>query len=354
MERPFFSVIMPVYKAERYLLEAAGSVLRQTYKDFELILVDDASPDACGTFCEVLQKKDGRVKALHQAENGGLSRARNAGLDAAQGYYVCFVDADDEISETLLESIHRSLIDNPAQAVMFGMREEYCTADGSVKSVHEIKCPPMALRGDKLRREIIKIEAASLYGYACNKAYELDFINQRKLRFEVVPLIEDIRFNVAFFMQADSLNCLGTAPYHYKKRGGESLTAKFAPNYYALHMERVRLLKEQYQNWGMYDLEVKQTLGAVYVRFVLSALQRNCDKRAHMSHAARKNFVRELMKSEFYRELVPFANPQGKTARTVAALLRSKNETALLALGRAVYTVERRLPFLFARAKQSR
>lgn len=354
MERPFFSVIMPVYKAERYLLAAAGSVLKQTFKDFELILVDDASPDACGAFCEVLQKKDGRVKALHQADNGGLSRARNAGLDAAHGRYVCFVDADDEISETLLESVYRSLTENPAQAVMFGMREEYCSENGNVKSVHEVKYPLMALRGDALRREIIRIEAASLYGYACNKTYELDFINQRKLRFEVVPLIEDIRFNVAFFMEAESLNCLDTAPYHYKKRGGESLTAKFAPDYYALHMERVRILKEQYQYWGMYDAEVKKTLGAVYVRFVLSALQRNCDKRAHMSHGARKNFVRELLKSELYRELMPYADPRGKAARTVAALLRSKNETALLALGRAVHTVERRLPFLFARVKQSR
>ena len=354
MDRPFFSVIMPVYKVERSLEEAATSVLKQNFADFELLLIDDASPDKSGAICDALQEKDARVRALHLPENGGLSRARNAGLDAARGDYVYFMDSDDTVDASLLESVHASLTQAPAQAVMFGVREEYYDGKDRLRAVHEVRCRDALLRGEALRREIIRIESASLYGYAWNKAYALAHINERGLRFETVTLIEDICFNVAFFMEAESLNCLSTAPYHYKKRGGESLTSKFVPDYYALHMERVRLLKAQYEHWGMYDAEVKRELAAVYVRFVLSALARNCDKRAHMSLKARRNFVEELLKSGLYRELMPHARPKGKAARSAASVLASKNAAAILALGRAAHTAHIRLPFLFARVKHSR
>ncbi len=350
----FFSIIMPVYNTERYLMDAAESVLAQTFGCFELLLIDDASPDGSGALCDALQARDARVRAVHLTKNRGLSGARNAGLDLAAGRYVYFMDSDDTIDETLLESVFRSLRENPAQAVLFGMYEEYFDASGAKKGVHEVKWRRAALRGRALRREIIKLESASLYGYAWNKVYDLERVRALGLRFETVPLIEDIRFNVAFFMDAHSLNCLDAALYRYAKRGTGSLTAKFAPDYYALHMERVRLLREQYLYWNMYTDEVKAVLGAVYARFLLSALQRNCDKRANMTHDARKNFVKELRESELYRELMPYAKPKSAGARAVAVLLKAKAETTPLLLARAVHAVERGLPLLFARVKQNR
>lgn len=353
-KRPFFSVVMPVYKAQRFLRGAARSVLRQTFEDFELILVDDASPDESGAVADALAEQDERVKAVHLLKNGGLSRARNAGMRIARGRYVFFMDADDAVDKTLLQCAYASLSAYPARAVLFGMREEYYGKDGKLTAVHEVKCRAARLRGEELRREIINLERASLFGYACNKVYDLDFIREKGLLFETVTLIEDVRFNAAFFTEADSLNCLSTAPYHYKKRGGESLTSKFAPDYYELHMERVRLMKALYETWGMYDAPVKRELGAVYARFALSALRRNCDRRAHMSRAMRKSFVKELTESELYRELMPHAQPRGRAAKASLSILASGNEAAMLLLGRAVYLAEKRLPFLFAKAKQSR
>ncbi|MCE5235907.1 MAG: glycosyltransferase family 2 protein [Clostridiaceae bacterium] len=354
LAEPFFSIVMPAYNVERSLEEAASSVLAQTFSDFELLLVDDASPDRSGAICDALQGEDARVRAIHLAENGGLSRARNAGLDAARGRYVYFMDSDDVVDKTLLESAHASLERSPAQAVMFGMREEYYDENGRLRTVREVRYKDVLLRGGALRREIVLIEGGSLFGYACNKAYSRGLIEAHGLRFETVTLIEDVRFNAAFFARAESLNCLSTAPYHYKKRGGESLTAKFAPDYYALHMERVQLIKTMYVDWGMYDAKVKRALAAVYARFALSALARNCDRRAHMSFKARRNFVEELLSSELYRELMPHARPKGGYARLASAVLASKNAAAILILGRAVNAVNARLPFLFAKAKQSR
>ena len=99
------SVIVPVYKVEKYIHRCIDSILAQTFTDFELILVDDGSPDCCGSICDEYAKKDSRVTVIHK-KNGGLSDARNAGLDFAMGDYILFVDSDDYIDADLLEQTY--------------------------------------------------------------------------------------------------------------------------------------------------------------------------------------------------------------------------------------------------------
>lgn len=100
--QPTISVIVPVYKVEPYLRRCVDSILAQTFTDFELILVDDGSPDNCGAICDEYAARDERVRVIHQ-ENSGVSSARNAGLDAAIGNYITFVDSDDEILPCFLQ-----------------------------------------------------------------------------------------------------------------------------------------------------------------------------------------------------------------------------------------------------------
>ena len=103
------SVIVPVYNAEAYLDVCIRSILGQTYADLELILVDDGSPDRSGTMCDAWAKQDNRIRVIHK-DNGGVCSARNAGLDAAKGEYIAFVDSDDWIEpnmyETMMEKVH--------------------------------------------------------------------------------------------------------------------------------------------------------------------------------------------------------------------------------------------------------
>ena len=101
---PEISVIVPVYKSEAYLARCIDSILAQTFSDYELILVEDGSPDNCGAICDAYAKKDFRIKVVHK-ENGGVSSARNAGLDIAVGINITFVDSDDTVSERYLEDL---------------------------------------------------------------------------------------------------------------------------------------------------------------------------------------------------------------------------------------------------------
>ena len=107
------SVITPVYKTEGYLDQCVKSILNQSYRDFEFILVDDGSPDRCGAMCDCWAEKDCRVKVIHCANNG-VSAARNAGIDQAKGDYLCFVDSDDWVAEDYLETLYTLAKENEA------------------------------------------------------------------------------------------------------------------------------------------------------------------------------------------------------------------------------------------------
>lgn len=111
MREDLVSIIVPVYKVEKYLKECLESVINQTYRNLEIILVDDGSPDNCGKICDEYAKKDERVRVIHK-ENGGLSSARNAGLDISNGEYISFVDSDDVIDKRFIEILHNVCIEN--------------------------------------------------------------------------------------------------------------------------------------------------------------------------------------------------------------------------------------------------
>ncbi len=111
--RPEISIIVPVYQVEKYLNECIDSILAQTFTDFELILVDDGSPDNCPALCDAAAKRDSRVRVIHK-QNGGVSTARNAGLDAAQGNWIAFVDSDDTAAPEYLEKMHKAVLETGA------------------------------------------------------------------------------------------------------------------------------------------------------------------------------------------------------------------------------------------------
>ena len=108
--RDLISVIIPVYKVEKYLCRCVDSVLEQTYTNMEIILVDDGSPDNCPVMCDEYARQDSRVKVIHQ-ENAGLSGARTAGIDMAQGQWLAFVDSDDYLAADFLERLYQACVD---------------------------------------------------------------------------------------------------------------------------------------------------------------------------------------------------------------------------------------------------
>ena len=120
------SVIVPIYKVEKYLRGCVDSILNQTYGDFELLLVDDGSPDGCPQICDEYAQRDPRVRVIHK-QNGGLISARNTGILAARGSYICILDGDDQALSDMLQFIHDTVSQSPVplDMVLFAAHNIY-------------------------------------------------------------------------------------------------------------------------------------------------------------------------------------------------------------------------------------
>ena len=118
------SIIVPVYKVEPYLRKCLDSIVGQTYQKLEIILVDDGSPDSCGAICDAYAARDERIRVIHK-ENGGVASARNAGLDAATGDYIGWVDSDDWIEADMFECLLKGAEDYDADIVVCGREDSY-------------------------------------------------------------------------------------------------------------------------------------------------------------------------------------------------------------------------------------
>jgi glycosyltransferase involved in cell wall biosynthesis len=238
------SVIIPVYNVEKYLRKCIDSVICQTYLNLEIILVDDGSPDLCPQICEEYAKRDKRIRVIHQ-KNGGLSAARNAGIHAANGEYIGFLDSDDYIApsmyELLIDSIHR--YDADVAVCNF----EYVEEDGN------IRYSASPVKNEILTKEqaLKKLEEASWWYYvtAWNKLYHRSIFNE--ILFPVGKLHEDQFIVHEVFCQCKRIVTLEEKLYFYVQREN-SIMSKVCN---MRHLDDVEALYKRYLYYKKNNLE---------------------------------------------------------------------------------------------------
>lgn len=348
------SIIMPCYNVRRYLDAVLESLRAQPLGNWELIAVDDASTDGTAEALERAAQQDARVKPARHDRNRGAAAARNTGLVRACGEYIWFLDPDDDFEPALLPEALGALEESDANVAVFGCREETYDATGTLRSARGV-LPLISgvLAGDELHRSILDLEESTLYGYAWNKVYRREVIGTA--RFPDVMLAEDLLFNVEVFDHVARAVFIQQPLYHYKKRLRANLTNRFDKNYFSEHRMRIEALYDQQLRWGLDSTETRSRLGSLYGRYIISALERNCDRRAEMSHADRVAWCRVLANDPLFTTLVQGAHSRGGVAlEACLALIKAGRPAPMLALGRLVHVVRSRLGSLYAKLKRQR
>ncbi len=215
---PKFSIIVPIYNVEKYVNKCVDSILAQSYEDFELILVDDGSTDGCPEICDLYQKSDTRVKVIHK-ENGGLSSARNAGLDKATGEFVWFVDGDDCVNPKSLEILLKYT--------------KYSCDIIKIGNTHyeENEFPDFQKRSSRFshfvgladKKAVCKLAehacSTQLLTYVWRNIFRLSFLKENSLRFEEnLCYAEDSAFDMKSFLLADGIYFADDILYGYCNR----------------------------------------------------------------------------------------------------------------------------------------
>ena len=216
-----FSIILPIYKVENYLCSCIDSILAQAYQDFEVILVDDGSPDSCPQICDEYAAKDARVRVIHQ-KNAGQAAARNAGLDIAQGEYICYVDSDDFLTDNnVLQKIAVASETHPD--IIHYKFVEWFESDGHIADCYfDYNVPTEGRMLADIYCDLIDKDA--YYNSAWSKAIRRELLQSNQIRFHEGIVGEDNEWYYHVVLVAQSLVLIDEPLYVYRRRQGSTTT----------------------------------------------------------------------------------------------------------------------------------
>lgn len=238
------SVIVPVYNVEKYIGDCIESILNQTYKDFELLLIDDGSSDRSGLICKEYAQKDPRIRVFHK-ENGGVSSARNMGLSKAQGSWLCFVDSDDSIDKTYLEDFGLGASESD-----FYLQGYKTVCNDRILKIIDFG----GLHSNEFSSILAYAEDNNIINSPCFKLYNREIVASKNMLFDLnTSYGEDHLFSLQYVMNITSIHYSNNSGYNYTVKEG-SLTHSIKP----------------YNQLSYYTIKARE--------YGLAILSKNCDK----------------------------------------------------------------------------
>lgn len=281
-----FSIVMPAYGVELYIGDALRCLAGQTYDNFEVIIVDDASPDRTGKIAQSFADKDDRFFVFKHEKNRGVAAARNTGLEHATGEYVLFLDPDDTYDIHLLEVLSIPLSRNPVDVAIYCHTEDYRDREtGKIQYSKKVELDK-EVYGDGLisstdamfiHKLAMAMEHNTMLGYPWNKAFKRSILVEHDIKFQAITHIEDVLFNCDFFDHVKSLIVLSDVLYHYRNQGQARLTGGSIDYYFELQKKRIQRLLDQHAFWGTLDDEALEILASEYFRSFQSMMIRYKD-----------------------------------------------------------------------------
>lgn len=246
-EKALISLIIPVYKVEKYLEKCIQSVINQTYENLQIILVDDGSPDNCGKICDEYAKKDHRIEVIHKS-NGGLSDARNKGLEIAKGEYIGFVDSDDYIEADMYE-------------VLYNLLKQY-NADVSICNFYTVSQGKISIKNadnginEYNRIEILKeiLLDKNIQSYAWNKLYKKELFDE--IKYPIGKKYEDIGTTFYLLEKCNKVVVTGKSEYYYINRQDSivnNVTESTITDYIELIMQRYDYIEKNIKELSSYN-----------------------------------------------------------------------------------------------------
>lgn len=293
---PKISVIVPVYKAEKYLHRCVDSLLAQTFQDFEILLIDDGSPDKSGEICDNYSMNNSKVRTFH-LPNSGVSIARNLGIEKAEAEWICFVDSDDWVEETYLSNfLQEDLHENQIVLQSILLDFEYAPhRNTSLIEYNDCICKfPFA--------SIMENQRILHDGYPYAKLYNKNILQKRNIRFPLnLSTHEDHVFVWTYLSYIKEIRLCSNFSYHYMRRGNETLSTKYHPSEeYILASDN--LLQKLLVLQTLFKLEGSHYLKQVYSDYGLFQLIRACSNVNVTNYHDIYSYVRTRKKyfDEFY------------------------------------------------------
>lgn len=294
------SVIVPVYNVEKVLYHCIDSILNQIFNDFELILVDDGSTDNSGRICDEYAGKDTRAKVIHK-QNGGVSSARNAGIEAAKGEYICFVDSDDYLESNYLKELVETKKKYPDfDNVWCGFQT---VEDYNGKNKEAVIAKNDTGNSCYSLEDIMILHERWLDASPCNKLFNKRVVVNNNIKFpEDLSLGEDLLFNFEYLDSTKGKIVVINQPlYNYIRDGKESLDNKYYPDLLEIY-RRLNSETEKYaQKWELSEEQLSKMYNSFFFRLE-NVLRNTFNKKNKESFRQKLKYNNEILNSNDFQE----------------------------------------------------
>ncbi len=305
-KEPEISVIVPIYQTERYLDRCIESIVNQTYSNLEIILVDDGSPDRCPQMCDEWAKKDSRIRVVHK-QNAGLGMARNSGIEAATGEYICFFDSDDYVALDTIEKAYRLAEAEQSDVIVFGLNN--VNAQGRVIRSVIPESDRVTYAGEDVQKRFLPDLIAAKQDSTCRNVWmsawacilSMRMIRKTGWRFvsEREIISEDVYSLLCLYAYVKRVSVLPEALYYYCENG-----ASLTHVYKADRFEKICHFYETSVRKALelgYDEEVAERLQWQLACFVIAAMKQVV--RADIPNKDRYRAIREIVHSDYLNKI---------------------------------------------------
>lgn len=317
-----FSVIIPIYNAEKTLHISVDSIIEQTYSDWELILVNDGSRDSSLSICQKYASADSRIVVIDQ-DNSGAGATRNRGIKEAKGDYLVFCDADDFYEKTALEIFAKAIEETSADLVICSYNE-YKLIDEKKTIIRSKSIEPLFLDDAyEIKRKYIELYKQSLITAPWCKAYKRKVIIENNVQFADLRRCEDNIFNLNCYEYINSLAVVSDAVYNYQTPEASIYLKKFPVDMFDINKEVYTSIKNKLDKWAVLDSEAISYFDSRFVRDTAIILRLNYQNNWNLSRKNRSIMAKKILNDQYLNKAEK-SNIYEKTNRYIALILKTK------------------------------
>lgn len=346
------SVIMPVYKVEKFIGKCIDSLLGQTFTEWELIAVDDGSPDSSGKICDEYAEKDSRITVIHK-ENGGAPSARNAAIPKARGEYLYFMDSDDWAEPNMFEEMYKLARENNAQLVVSGYYIETYFNDTEYYSQEQALPSRIFKNKDEFRDYAYKMFDKNLLYAPWNKLFLREYVVDNEIRFKNT-FWDDFPFNLDVIKDVERVVLTENKYYHFIRARKDSETAKYRPDMYEKREEEHVWMITLYKYWGINDEKSREMIHRRYIERVIGCVENVTNENCPLSFKEKKERISLMINSKATRLALKYAKPRSFMMKLMLLPVRMKSVPLTYLEGKLISMVKSSNIKLFATLKANR
>lgn len=322
------SVIVPVYNSEHFLERCLDSILNQTYKNIEVLLINDGSTDSSGEICETFKNKDRRVRVIHQ-KNAGVSSSRNIGIDMSEGKYIQFVDSDDYIEPKMIEILTRE-IEKKVELAICGYKIENIDDNGNSTFTESKNYNEYRINKD------IFLKSFGLYfqdyyiNYIWNKLYIASLIKNYNLYFDTqIDWGEDLIFNLEYLDICSKITITGNKLYNYVKYNEDSITSKFNKNLYCNQQSMYTKVRKFLKDNDSYSKINKDVVENRFTNMVIASINNLYHKNSTYNRTEIKKEISNIIRSNMVQKNIKYFNGDGIQKKLIGYMIKAKQDNLI-------------------------